>query len=65
MLALVGRAGLSDEQVSRVQQVIVDTGALADLELTIDRLTDEAVAAIAVAPITTGRVTNWWRWPPT
>lgn len=52
VLAAVGQPGLTDEQVSQVQQVIVDTGALADLEDTIDRLTDEAVAAIAVAPIT-------------
>ncbi|MDO8392181.1 MAG: polyprenyl synthetase family protein [Actinomycetota bacterium] len=53
VLALVGRADLGDEQVARVQQVIVDTGALADLEDTIVRLTAEAVEAIAHAPITT------------
>ena len=52
VLALVGRADLGDEQVTRVQQVIIDTGALADLEATIARLTTEAVAAIAHAPIT-------------
>lgn len=54
VLALVGQPGLTDEEVNRVQQVIVDTGALVDLERTIDRLTDEAVAAIDVAPITAG-----------
>ncbi len=53
VLALVGRADLGDEQVARVQQVIIDTGALADLEATIARLTVEAVAALGVAPITT------------
>ena len=52
VLALVGRTDLSDDDVVRVQQAIVDTGALADLESTITRLTDEAVAAIERAPIT-------------
>jgi geranylgeranyl diphosphate synthase type I len=53
VLALVGRVNLTDADVARVQQVIVDTGALADLERTIARLTAEAVAAIERAPITT------------
>ena len=52
VLALVGTPGLSDADVARVQQVIVDTGALADLEATIDRLTAEAVWAIEQAPVT-------------
>jgi geranylgeranyl diphosphate synthase type I len=52
VLALVGRVNLTDVDVARVQQVIVDTGALADLERTIARLTTEAVAAIERAPIT-------------
>ena len=52
VLALVGRRDLSDDDVAAVQSVIVDTGALADLEATIDRLTAEAVAAIERAPIT-------------
>ncbi len=52
VLALVGRTDLTDRQVADVQQVIIDTGALADLEATISRLTEEAVAAIADAPIT-------------
>jgi geranylgeranyl diphosphate synthase type I len=52
VLALVGTARLDDHDVARVQQTIVDTGALADLEATIARLTDEAVRAIATAPIT-------------
>ena len=51
VLGLVGTTTLSDDDVARVQQVIVDTGALADLEATISRLTDEAVAAIEVAPL--------------
>ncbi len=51
VLDLVGRPGLTDDEVARIQQVIVDTGALADLEATITRLTDEALAAIEVACI--------------
>ena len=46
VLDTVGRPDLSDEQVVRIQQVIVETGALADLETTIERLTVEAIAAI-------------------
>ena len=52
VLALVGRPGLTDQDVAGVQQVIIDTGALADLEATIERLTNEAVSAIDQAPIT-------------
>jgi geranylgeranyl diphosphate synthase type I len=52
VLALVGCTTLTDQQVADVQQVIVDTGALADLEATISRLTDEAIAAIELAPVT-------------
>lgn len=51
VLDLVGRPGLCDSDVARIQQVIVDTGALADLEATITRLTDEALAAIERACI--------------
>ncbi len=51
VLALVGRTDLSDADVQRVQQVIIDTGALDDLEMTIARLTVQAVTAIEVAPI--------------
>ena len=51
VLALVGRTDLTDADVERVQQVIVDTGALDDLEMTIARLTVQAVTAIQVAPI--------------
>jgi geranylgeranyl diphosphate synthase type I len=51
VLARVGRPDLSDSDVADVQQVIVDTGALTDLERTIARLTAEAVAALDVAPL--------------
>ena len=51
VLAQVGAARLDDAQVANVQQVIVDTGALAELEATITRLTDEAITAINEAPV--------------
>ncbi len=51
VLALVGRPGLTDDEVASVQAVIVETGALADLEAHIVALTDEAIVAITAAPI--------------
>ena len=50
-LADVGRPDLSDDDVARIQQAIVDTGALADLELTIASLAGQAVAAIESADV--------------
>lgn len=50
-LERVGEPDLSDAQVATIQQVIVDTGALSDLETTIARLTDDAVAAVEHADI--------------
>jgi geranylgeranyl diphosphate synthase, type I len=52
VLAAVGKPGLSDTVVADIQQVIVDTGALAGLETRIKALTDEAIAAVEVAPVT-------------
>ena len=46
VLATVGRPELSDEGVAAIQTVIVDTGALANLETTIAELTAEAIAAV-------------------
>jgi geranylgeranyl diphosphate synthase type I len=51
VLARVGDTAMDDATVAAIQTVIVDTGALADLEVTITRLTDDAVAAIERAPI--------------
>ncbi len=48
----VGRPDLTDDDIANIQQVIVDTGALAALEAQITVLTDEALAAIEIAPIT-------------
>jgi geranylgeranyl diphosphate synthase type I len=52
VLDRVGRPGLTDAEVAEIQQVIVDTGALADLESSITALTDEAIAAARAADIT-------------
>ncbi len=54
VLDTVGRPDLTDADVASIQQVIVDTGALADLERTISSLTDEALVAIDKAAITDG-----------
>ena len=51
VLGLVGKPGMSDEEVARAQQVIRETGALDELEEHIAALTDEAVSAIRTAPI--------------
>jgi len=47
----VGRPGLTDDEVENIQQVIVATGALDDLERTITTRTDQAVAAIGAADL--------------
>ena len=52
ILNRVGVADLDDEDIADLQQVIVETGALAALEAQIAELTGEAVAAIERAPIT-------------
>ncbi len=52
LLARVGAADLTLEEVKAIQSVIIETGALAELEARIDALTQEAVVAVEVAPIT-------------
>ncbi len=54
VLRLVGRDGLTDAEVEQIQSVIVETGALADLEVTIERLTGEAITAIEAASFDSG-----------
>ncbi len=56
VLTMVGQPGLSDEQVAQIQQVIVDTGALADLEATITRLASEATESLHGADLAGGAV---------
>ena len=51
VLADVGRPGLTDDEVAEIQQVIVDTGALADLERTITSRMHAAVTAIERADL--------------
>jgi geranylgeranyl diphosphate synthase, type I len=51
VLRKVGDEHLSDDDVAAIQDVLVSTGALAELEGRIDELTMQAVAAIERAPI--------------
>jgi len=46
VLDLVGVPSLSDDEVAAVQQVLVDTGARAEIDARIDRLTAQAVDAL-------------------
>jgi geranylgeranyl diphosphate synthase, type I len=50
VLEQVGRADLTSEEVNDIQNVIVATGALGQLETTIDKLTTEAIDALSTAP---------------
>ena len=52
MLALVGRPDLTAADVERIQDVLVGTGALAELESVIDDLAQQALVALDVADIT-------------
>ena len=52
VLDRVGFPDLTDDDVSRIQQVLVDTGALAELEEQIDLLAVAALAALETVPIT-------------
>ena len=52
VLDRVGATDMTDAEVADVQQVIIDTGALARLEAHITTLTDTAIAALADLPIT-------------
>ena len=51
VLDLVGTDDLSGDEVTAIQQVILDTGALDEIELRIDSLTTQSIAAIHQAPI--------------
>ena len=51
VLAGVGRPELDDDDVAAILQVLVDTGALVEVEDRIDRLTGEALDALEDAPI--------------
>jgi geranylgeranyl diphosphate synthase type I len=51
VLARVGAPGLGDDEVAKIQQVIIDTGALAALEVHIAARATAAVAALDELPI--------------
>jgi geranylgeranyl diphosphate synthase type I len=52
VLALVGSWDISPADVASIQAVLVETGAVTEIETTIDRLTTAAIAAIGTADIT-------------
>jgi len=52
LLDKVGAPGLTDDDVARIQAVLVDTGALDRIEQRIDRLTGAAIDAIEAADVT-------------
>ena len=52
VLAEVGRMDLTMAAVAEIQEVMVATGALLEIEASIDALTTEAITAIGTAPIT-------------
>jgi geranylgeranyl diphosphate synthase type I len=52
VLQLVGTLQLDNAQIADVQQVMIETGALTELEAHIRALTEQALAAMRVAPIT-------------
>jgi geranylgeranyl diphosphate synthase type I len=52
VLERVGASDLSDDDIAAIQQVIVDVGALADLEDRISTLADGAIAALDSLPVT-------------
>ncbi len=45
MLSFVGQADLTSSDVAAIQAVLVETGAVSEIETTIDRLTAYAIAA--------------------
>ena len=51
VLAGVGRTDLLPAEVAAIQQLLIDTGAVDEVETLIDTLAAEAVAAIEAAPI--------------
>ncbi len=52
VLSLVGRSDLDDEDITRIQAVLVETGALAALEAQIDELTTTAIASLPSSGLT-------------
>ena len=60
-LALVGDPGLGPTQVGQIQEVLVETGALAAVEARIDSLAHQAVDSLVelpIDPVVTGALTD-------
>jgi len=53
VLNMVGSRPLTDADIADVQRVIVDCGALAEMEARITQLTNEAITAVGAAPLST------------
>jgi geranylgeranyl diphosphate synthase type I len=51
MLERLGRADLDDADIAGLQAVLVDTGAVDEVERNIERLVEQALDALSVAPI--------------
>src|SRR5439155_1283203 len=47
----LGRSDLDDAEIAGLQAVLVDTGAVDEVERSIERLVEQALEALAVAPI--------------
>ncbi len=52
VLDRVGAPDMTNEEVAAVQQIMIDTGALARLEAHISNLTEQAIASLPAMPIT-------------
>jgi geranylgeranyl diphosphate synthase type I len=52
LLRRLGSPDLTDAEVAALQQMLVETGARDEVEATIERRVDAALAALAVAPLT-------------
>jgi geranylgeranyl diphosphate synthase type I len=53
-LAVLGRVGapdLTDDEVAAIQDVLIETGALSELESQIDALATEALSSLDSAPL--------------
>ena len=65
VLDRVGAADLDADDIAAIQQVIVDTGALDQLEAAIERLSDEAIDALATIDHHRDRPPTSWSSSPT
>lgn len=51
LLDRMGSIDLSETEVAEIQHVLVDCGAVAEIETSIDHLVDDAMAALATVPL--------------